>query len=218
MSKRVHDAVEVIEDNFVDPYDRYIRLLPKFGYYGRKAADEQAKNHRDFRVGASGAIPNLSTSLIEIYSRGSTRPNLSKDKVCAEQRLLGKFASLGVYDIEGILVAGPSDPTEIATVTDFPTPTLDPCPDRCLGKVLVGHDNMIVTTTGTNGPGRNIFRANLVGDLRVHYAEGNEDILMANVRPFEDMDARADRYLELKSKNKKGLHGSVLAVRALNEA
>lgn len=221
MSKRrIHGSIESFGDTSIDPYLRFMKVVPRLAQYAREAAELQARNHRGFHVGAAGEIVNPASSQLEMYSRGSTRPNKSKEKVCAEQRLMGKFAELGVQDIPGIVVAGPSDPFEIATVTDVPTPTLHPCSDRCLEKVLVGHDDMIVVTTGAEGEGEDIYQANLVGDLRRYYRNDDHDVLMANVRNFDDWDARVDLYLSLKrgerTVKKKTRPDHVLALIALN--
>ena len=220
MSKRVHESIDSTEYAGSDPFERFIKVVPRLAQYAREAAELQALNHRGFHVGAAGEVIDPATSTLDVYSRGSTRPNKSKLKVCAEQRLMGKFAELGVQHIPGIVVAGPSDPNEIATVTDFPTPTLHPCNDNCLCKVLVGHDEMIVVTTGTDEPGKDFYQANLVGDLRKYYAEQNEDALMANVRTFENWDSRGDLYLDLKraerTVKKKQRPDHILALLALN--
>lgn len=220
MSKRVHGSIESTKDTGIDPYLRFIKVVPRLAQYAREAAELQALNHRGFHVGAAGEVVNPATSMLEMYGRGSTRPNKSKEKVCAEQRLMGKFDELGVQYIPGIVVAGPSDPFEIATVTNVPTPTLHPCSDRCLGKVLVGHDDMLVVTTGVDEVGEGIYQANLVGDLRKYYSDNNRDALMANVRTFDDWDARENLYLDLKraerTVKRKARPDHILAVMALN--
>lgn len=234
MTKGVHEAISIIQGGSeIDPYYRFIKMVPFLAHYARVAAEQQALNHRGFHVGAAGEViipeipedPEMDPRFtFEMYSRGSTRPNKSKHKVCAEQRLIGKFLERASkngsnFILPGIVVAGPSDPKEIATVTDFPTPTLHPCGDNCLSRVFESHDDSILLSTSFEGPAVNKYQANLIGDLKRFYEEENQDRLTANVRTFDDWDRRPEIYLEERRKQrgkKKQVPDNILALRAIN--
>ncbi|HSW99080.1 MAG TPA: hypothetical protein VLF71_04525 [Candidatus Saccharimonadales bacterium] len=100
------------------------------------AASARHDSYRGVGVGALLVAENRRTGRIARFAAANIKPIRGEAplKRCAEMWALAAAREAGFPLVRGIVVAGPSDPTIVRSITDILTPTLHPC-DACLGRM-----------------------------------------------------------------------------------
>lgn len=184
-----------------DPYREFVRNVPRMVQTAREEARENGLSPRKFLVGAAVMAVQSDTHEMKIFHAANTKRK-NKNKVCAEQRALGRVKKDGSsFDTAiGIVVAGPSSPEEIGTVTEIVTPTLHPCIE-CQNDFhdhdLVSDDTLILTA----GLDADMYQVQSIAEVRHHHSENNTYRIDAPVMPLHDgsWERRIDVYETLRA-------------------
>ncbi len=181
-----------------DPFRLFVDSVPQLAKMARNAANSEAYSYRNFLVGVAGFFINPSASEPGMLSAGNLKSARSKEKVCAEKKVLGQARKAGFTRAVGLVIAGTTDVELIEGVNDVAAPTLHPCTECRLdfeGNPLIGDDTLIITT-GLENDRYQVHTYNQIRDL---YKSGKivEDSSRNTGFGFADWEQHLDLYDQL---------------------
>ena len=188
-------SVNVPANPDIDPMRHLVEHLPDMINRTRGAA-LTGYSWRGFLVGAGGLMQESDGALREYYAGNLKRE--SKQKVCAEPRMLGRVGKKTTGRMVGIVVAATTDVDLIEEVSLYRTPTLHCCID-CQHKLVtdphVDEDTMMVTA----GIDKDVYQAFTVGWMTDTYRKNDKaQIEQARaIQGFDKWDKRLDLYDKL---------------------
>lgn len=202
-----------------DPSRAFLEVFPKMVRMARRAARNEAISYRNVHVGAAGKFYDSDTFAEAILSGANVKLNPSYRKYCAEMDVIDQARELGYSNATGIVIAGPSNPRVVESISGTATPTLHPCVD-CRAKItenkdIITDDTLIVTVSTEE----NVFQVHWANELSMLYeaAETRETMFLESALPlsFEDWTGRVGLYDTLRSGNREGVSSQLLAKIAL---
>lgn len=127
-----------------DPLSVFFMMGPEFIKQARSTREREAVSYRGVLVGACALVTDTQRHRTGAYIGFNNTPRRGAPKHCAEMRALGRAMSSGYSQQEAVIVAGPTDPKVIESITGRSTPTLPPC-EPCTDII---QDAAVVLTVG----------------------------------------------------------------------
>ena len=181
----------------LDPYSIFLEKIPSMADDARYASEADGFSYRNFLVGAAIFAVDKSTHETITLASGNLKVKSTKEKVCAEKRVLNKAKKAGFDTAIGLVIAGVSDVELIKEVTGVPTPTLHPCHD-CRGLFdehsMVNDDTLIISV----GLEEDIYQVHNFREMYNLYADNSNEILdQPTGHGFNDWNQTVEMYNHL---------------------
>lgn len=134
-----------------DPLLDFIQTIPRMVGQARRAARYEAISYRGVHVGAAIMLSDTETSSGVMLYGSNLKAKPDDEKYCAEMDVIDQAITLGHKKAAGLVIAGPSHPGTVASISGIATPTLHPC-DSCQRKMkenpqIIAEDTLIVTVS-----------------------------------------------------------------------
>lgn len=184
-----------------DPYYMFISRLRENMRLARSISRDPMRtfSYRGCNVAGVLAAATPESGMYKEFDAGNTKARPSKDKRCAELKLMSMRRESGLLQTIGVLVVGPSDNTVIASVLPAARKTLLPC-DECAHTLNNDHSMTPETLIVTTGQDNSMYQVRTVKQVGYYYLRpDNDDEAMLTVSSLSYPEAleRAELYLSL---------------------